>query len=313
MRSITPRARVICDNDYCGDPDGLVQLAHHLLSPSVELRGVIGSQLPDYDSTCEAGRQVDGSLEQAARVLALTGRDDVPLFAGSEVGLPSSTAPAACAGAEAIVAEAMRDDTDLPLFVACGGSLTAIASAWLLEPRISERVTLVWIGGNEHEGVTAIPAPYSGVEYNASTDLTAVQAVFGDSDLDIWQVPRDAYRQVLASHSELLVRMRPQGELGRHLFDEVVHFHDRYAQLGFPMGETYILGDSPLVLLTALGGSFDPSPSSSVSVLCPRQHVDDAGNYADLASGPPVRVFTRLDVRVLLEDLYAKLTLLAER
>ena len=75
------------------------------------------------------------------------------------------------------------------------------------------------------------------------------------------------------------------------------------------MGETYILGDSPLVLLTALGSSFDPSPSSSVSVHRARQHVDDAGNYAEPADGPPIRVFTRLDTRLLLEDLYAKLAL----
>lgn len=26
----------ISDNDYSGDPDGLFQLAHHLLSPSVD-------------------------------------------------------------------------------------------------------------------------------------------------------------------------------------------------------------------------------------------------------------------------------------
>lgn len=30
-----PRMRVIIDNDFSGDPDGLFQLAHHLLSPSV--------------------------------------------------------------------------------------------------------------------------------------------------------------------------------------------------------------------------------------------------------------------------------------
>jgi inosine-uridine nucleoside N-ribohydrolase len=302
---------VICDNDFCGDPDGLVQLAHHLLSPSVDLRGVIGSQLPSYDITCEAGRQVERSLEQAARVLALTGRDDVPLHAGSNEGLPNRAEPATCAGAEAIVAEAMRDDTELPLFVACGGSLTAIASAWLIEPRIAERVTLVWIGGNEHEGLAATPAPFTMLEYNTSSDLTAAQVVFGDSDLELWQVPRDAYAQVLASHSELLARMQPHGELGRHLFDEVVGFHDGFAQLGFPIGETYVLGDSPLVLLTALTGSFDPSPSSSVSVRHPRQHLDDDGNYAEPAGGPPIRVFTRLDTRLLLEDLYAKLELSA--
>jgi len=31
--TIGARARVIIDNDFAGDPDGLFQLAHHVLSP----------------------------------------------------------------------------------------------------------------------------------------------------------------------------------------------------------------------------------------------------------------------------------------
>ncbi len=33
-----PRYRVISDNDYSGDPDGLFQLVHVLLSPSLDVR-----------------------------------------------------------------------------------------------------------------------------------------------------------------------------------------------------------------------------------------------------------------------------------
>jgi hypothetical protein len=36
---MTPRLRVIIDNDFAGDPDGLLQLAHHLLSPGGDPRG----------------------------------------------------------------------------------------------------------------------------------------------------------------------------------------------------------------------------------------------------------------------------------
>jgi len=30
---VKPRMRIIIDNDFGGDPDGLFQLVHHLLSP----------------------------------------------------------------------------------------------------------------------------------------------------------------------------------------------------------------------------------------------------------------------------------------
>lgn len=35
---LSPRMRVVIDNDYSGDPDGLLQLLHHALSPSVDIR-----------------------------------------------------------------------------------------------------------------------------------------------------------------------------------------------------------------------------------------------------------------------------------
>src|SRR3954453_1061259 len=44
-----PRYRVVSDNDYSGGPDGLFQLAHLLLSPSVDVRAVIGSHLAPGD------------------------------------------------------------------------------------------------------------------------------------------------------------------------------------------------------------------------------------------------------------------------
>ncbi len=99
----------------------------------------------------------------------------------------------------AIIDEAMRDDADLPLFVTCGAGLTEVASAWLLEPRIGARLVLVWIGGNEHTDLAKPPPDTSGLEYNLNIDPLAAEVVFNDSDIPIWQVPRNMYRDVLAS------------------------------------------------------------------------------------------------------------------
>ena len=299
--SIRPRVRVISDNDYCGDPDGLVQLAHHYLSPSVDLRCVIGSQLSEAYQGPNPSRLED-SVAAARRIAELTRRDDVPIIAATSVA------------SDAIVEEAMRDDTDVPLYITCGGGLTSLASAWTKEPRIASRVTVVWIGGREHPGL-AEPAPGDlGIEYNTSIDLEAAQIVFNDSDLAIWQVPRDAYKQVLASRAEMLVRMRSQGALGAHLYDEVGRGVEMIEGFGVSMGEAYVLGDSPLVLLTALLGGYDPRPTSSRWVERPRPRLLDSGAYGEPADGAPLlRIFTQLDTRVLLEDLYAKLALHAAR
>jgi inosine-uridine nucleoside N-ribohydrolase len=306
------RARLISDNDYSGDPDGLVQLAHHLLSPSVDIRAIVGSPPAPYEPSTEVAA-AGASVAAAHAIAELAGRPDVSILAGSDDALVEPADPRPSDGAQAIVDEAMRDDTDVHLFVACGGGLTTIASAWLMEPRIAERLTLVWIGGREHPDL-AVPSDEDlGVEYNTSIDRTAAQVVFNRSDLPLWQIPRDVYRQVLASRSELLVRMWPHGALGRHLFDELAATTDLLNGLGLPMGETYVLGDSPLVLVTALLSNFHPAPASSRWVDRPRPRLLEDGSYEPTADGPPVRIFTQLDTRLVLEDLYAKLELHAVR
>ena len=305
--TIRPRCRVISDNDYSGDPDGLVQLAHHLLSPSIELRLVIGSRQAAIKLAGGAPDTTAEESETAARRIAeLAGRTDVPIATGARHPLRDRTTPASSAATDALIAEALRVDTDLPLFVTCGGGLTDIASAWLVEPRIAERLTLIWIGGGEHEDL-ATPLEAAGVEYNTQIDPVAAQVVFNDSDLRIWQVPRDAYVQVLASRAEMLTRMRPHGPLGAHLYDALGTVSELWG-----LGETYVLGDSPLVLLTALVSNFTPIPSSSRWIERPRPRLTDSGAYEPNPDGPPLRIFTHLDVRLLLEDLYAQLALHAE-
>ena len=302
------RVRVVSDNDYGGDPDGLLQLAQHLLSPNVDLRLVIGSHLKENDGFDPSPTTADKAALAARRIAELCGRENVPVLAGSNTPLRSRTEPVQSAAAAAIVAEAMRDD-DVPLFVCCGAGLTEIASAWLLEPRIAQRLTLVWIGGHEHPGLAEPPPDGTDMEYNLDIDPIAGQVVFNDSDLPIWHVPRDMYRTVMASRAELLLRVARHGELGKHLYDALAAVVDMASSHGFDLGEIYILGDSPLVLLTALLSSFQPDAASSSSVTVPCPRILDSGLYESTASGRPIRVFTQLDNRLLLEDLYAKLEL----
>jgi inosine-uridine nucleoside N-ribohydrolase len=309
---IAPRTRVISDNDYCGDPDGLVQLAHHLLSPSVEIYGVIGSAVAAYDPSW-TGNSADESVRAALQIAQLVDRSDVQIVSGSNDALGDRDVAQSSPAAELLIEEAMRD-SDLPLFVACGGGLTNIASAWLLEPRIAGRLTLIWIGGQEHLELARPAAPRNLPfgEYNLSIDPLAAQVVFNDSQIDVWQVPVDAYRQVLVSRSELLLRMEPMGLLGAHLFSRIEKMRTSMASWGIQLGETYCLGDSPLVLLTALVSSFDPLPSSSRWVDCPCPIITDDGGYEPGATGRTIRVFTDLDSRLVNEDLYAKLQMAAK-
>jgi purine nucleosidase len=296
-----PRLRVVSDNDYSGDPDGLFQLVHHLLSPSVDVRGVIGSHLAPGDGFDPSDRTADNALGEIRTVLELLGRD-VEAVAGSNRGLADTPEPSP--GAELIVREAMRTDTDLPLYVTLGAGLTELAGAYRMEPAIAGRLTAVWIGGPEHPGVGAPAFPGPAREYNLNIDVAAARVVFNDSAIDLWQVPRNAYRQCLASMTELAARVAPMGRIGRHLYDALLAVGEREAR---NLGETYVLGDNPLVLLTALQSSFEPDTTSSRYAVLPCPRIAEDGSYEPAPDGRPIRVYTWLDVRLMLEDLFAKL------
>jgi purine nucleosidase len=77
------------------------------------------------------------------------------------------------------------------------------------------------------------------------------------------------------------------------------------------MGETYCLGDQPLVLLTALHSTFEADPSSSSYVTRPTPRMTAEGWYEDRADGRPMRIYTQLDTRLMFEDFYAKLAAFA--
>jgi purine nucleosidase len=302
-----PRCRVIADNDFAGDPDDLWQLAHHLLSPSVEIRAVVSSRLntdvqgdqpvsTTATDGCAKVRELFSVMGLAADGLVVGGADD-PLRTESE--------PIDSPAARAIVAEAMRD-VDTPLFVTCGGGLTEIASAYLLEPRIADRLTLVWIGGPEHPGHADPPAGVLDPEYNLGIDPVAARVVFNHSPMPVWQVPRNVYRQCLVSDIELHTRVAGLGDFGAYLWRELQDIREHLAFLGFDRAETYTMGDSPLVLLTALQSGFDPDPASSEYRVVPAPTFDEQARMRQRPDGRPVRVYTRVDTRLMFEDMFAK-------
>lgn len=304
---LPPRFRVISDNDYAGDPDGLVQLAHHLLSPSVEIRGIISSHLrpgDDWDLTGDSVAAGVSAVVELARIMKLEKLP--PLMEGSKVALTDIALPAISAGAQLIIDEANRIDVATPLYVVCGGSLTSIASAWLMDPTIANKLTVIWIGGPEYPGHRHLPPNAMPIEYNLLEDLIAGQVVFNHSNLNLWQVSRSVYRDCNASTAELIIRMKEKSDLGAYLFEQISIAARRNIENSGFFSEMYSLGDSPLVLLTALQTGFEPAPASSQWVNHERPQINSAGQYEFVGRAETVRVFTLLDVRMMLEDMYAK-------
>ena len=311
QNTVKPRMRIIIDNDFSGDPDGLFQLTHMLLSPSVEIRAIIGSHLKVDDGFDKSTTQADNAARKATELLKLVKKDsNIPVIAGSNTGMQNDRSAVKSEAVNFIIKEALRTDTKLPLYIVCVAGLTEIASALLTDSSIASRITLVWIGGPEYTDLALPPPNYSNPEYNLNIDIHAARAIFNTSPINIWQVPRNAYRQALLPFSELLIKVKGQGIIGNYLYKAIENLMTALPKYNLNIGETYILGDSPLVLLTALQSSFEADPSSSEYIIKQAPIINEKGAYELNHAGRNIRIYNRLDINLMLNDFFSKLQLL---
>ncbi|WP_345801225.1 nucleoside hydrolase [Microbacterium sp. AZCO] len=286
-----PRTRrVIVNSDVKNEADDQFAVVHALLSPTLDVRGVIpahfGTRRGD-DSLAESARELDVLL----RLLGRTGT--VPIPPGAPHALADEATPVDSPGARLIIDEARRSDAG-PLFVAFLGPLTDMASALLLAPDIADRdVTVIWIGGPPYGDIESVGA---WPEFNLGNDIAAANVVF-DSGITLWQVPSNVYRLVNVSYAELRRRVEPHGELGRYLAQQVVDYNTAHHKVAV---ESRSLGDSPAIALM-------------LEPWCAQFRRQDpvrfaaGGSYEPSLRGGPVRVVEQVDTRFLLEDMFAKL------
>jgi len=242
-----PRWRAIVDNDFAGDPDGLVSLAHVLLTDDVRVELVsctpvdpVLAHLAGVDASATASLGAR-SAEALLHVLDWTPCDVV---AGSE---DFTTGGEASPAAHAIV-EVCLAESDVPLAILCGGPLTNVAAALRLDPRIRERATLVWIGGSLRD------AP----EYNRDTDAAAAASVLA-SGMPVVQIPLETYERLRVSVAEVRADLGhvsyPGGWLAERLLDlpAFVTLHG-----------VLTLGDSALASVVGLDPDFRPGSGGRV-------------------------------------------------
>lgn len=308
-----PRVRVLVCNDLCGDADGLFHLAHQLLCTSAEVRGVVGAHLGGQQAWQPSAEgsvsKADISVEKAREVAALCGRTDLTVCPGAPGPMSDPRIPIESEGARLIIEEAHKATPDDPLYLLFGGPLTDIASAWLLDPSISRSVVLCWIGGQEYSFGHPFPPRYlkgdNEVEYNLRLDVSAARTVFNLSDLTLWQLPRDVYRQALYGVAELDDKIAPLGRLGDYLMKSLGFF----ARLS----DTYVLGDSPLLLLSTLTTTFEAGAGSSFYEVTPAPRLTDDGHYDFSSPGRDIVVYRTIDTRLLFGDMESRFRLLAQK
>jgi hypothetical protein len=287
---IATLSRVIVDNDYAGDPDGLLALAHQLLTESTDVVAITSTSLPTH-------RGMPGGVPGTAALVVRELLDQLGLPTAPSVPADTSAPFASLTelpeAARVIIDEAHRA-SDLPLFVTCGGPLTSVAAALREDPTIADRVTLCWIGGG--------PVPEGGWEYNLALDVPAAQFVFNESRVPIHLFPQPTYRQCAFSTAELEHVLGTGGAFGAWLYERFTHPPE-----SIRIGDAWPQGDSPVILTTALG------TESSQLRRMPTPWVADDLSYGIHPSPRELVLYERVDTRLLFGDFAARIALHAAR
>ena len=281
------QCRVIVDTDAANEGDDQFAVIQAMLSPKFENVGFIAAHFGREGS-------MEASFQELQRVFQAASCPFTDLIRhGAPCALPAVSEAVPSDGASLIVEEAMKDDPR-HLYVLFLGLLTDLASAYLMEPRIAGRLTAIWIGGGTY--------PRGGREFNLGNDINAANAVFS-SGIELWQVPKDVYEMMPVSLAELEYRLLGS-DLGTYLFNRLMDETYRECTItnAFRTGETWVLGDSPAVGLVLYEHRWEYDLINAPAIGKDMEYIRSDENR-------PIRVYRRIDSRLILEDMYAKIAL----
>jgi len=296
-RTPPPRHRVIIDTDAANEADDQFAIVHALLSPTLDVRGVVSAHF----GLRRSATSLADSRAEIERLMTLLGETVTPVADGAPTWIPDERTPIDSEGARLMIAEGMAEHG--PLTIGVLGPLSTVASALLIEPRLVERdVTVVWIGGPPYDGLLGRTGGDAGIEFNLSNDIAAANVVLG-SGIRVVQVPESTYRMCSVGYHELREKIGRSGPLGQYLVQQLVDWNDRWNGEAI---ERRSLGDSPAVglMLNRGGGVLRERPA-------PRFSED--GSLADGVPGRSVVVVESFDTRYLFEDMFAKIRAFARR
>lgn len=176
------KVRMVLDTDTYNEIDDQFAVVYALLSPGrLKVEALYAAPFYNSRSTGPA----DGMEKSYEEILRLLDRLDMKaegfVFRGSTGYLPDSMQPYRSEAAMDLVARAMDATQDAPLYVVAIGAITNVASAVLIEPRILERIVVVWLGGH------ALFWPHT-KEFNLRQDLPASRLIF-DCGVPLVHIP----------------------------------------------------------------------------------------------------------------------------
>jgi inosine-uridine nucleoside N-ribohydrolase len=211
------RVDVVIDTDTYNEIDDQFALAYLIKSQEkLNLQAIYAA--PFYNERSSGPKEgMEKSYEEILRILEIMGNEEYSkvTFRGSEDYLPDEVTPVDSPAARDLVLRAMSREEENPLYVIAIGAITNVASAILMEPRLVDRIVLVWLGGNGHHWT-------NNKEFNLMQDVAAARVIFG-CGVPVIQLPcGGVVSEFRTTGPELEFWLRGKNKLCDYLIDATI-------------------------------------------------------------------------------------------
>jgi len=212
------KVRMVLDTDTYNEIDDQFALAYAYLSKDkLELEAVYAAPYFNNRST-SAGDGMEKSYQEILRLLGMLGKSPEGFaFRGSDRYLEDAARPIRSEAALDLIKKAQTATPDNPLYVVTVGCITNIASAILIEPKIIEKIVIVWLGGNSLYWPTQ-------KEFNLMQDVKAAQVVL-NSGVPIVIMPcQPVVANFHTTIPELELYLKGKNKLSDYLLNSTVEY-----------------------------------------------------------------------------------------
>jgi inosine-uridine nucleoside N-ribohydrolase len=290
----TGRVQAVLDTDTYNEIDDQYALAYCILSPNrMDLEAVYAAPYLNSRST-SAGDGMEKSYQEILRILKLLGRSSERFaFRGSDRFMAAAGKPVESAAAQDLVKRAMQPRT-APLYVLAIGCPVNVSSALLMEPKIKDKIVVVWLGGTTHEWPSAR-------EFNLDQDIHASRVLF-DSGVPLVQVPtKNVSEHLRTTIPEMERCMKGRSRLGDYLFEQFADYAKAHTQdkpANYPWSK--VIWDISTV-------AWIVEPKWVPSALVPSPLLTDGFQWKREPGRHLIRVATNVNRDAVFFDLFEKL------
>ena len=207
---------VVLDTDTYNEVDDQFALAYLLCRRDrINLKAICAA--PFHNAKSESAADgMEKSFQEIHHILNLMGKEEYApwVYRGSADWLPDEETPVHSEAAEKLAELAMEYSPENPLYIVAIGAITNVASALLLKSEITDRIVIVWLGGNAHDWP-------DNQEFNCGQDVAGARVIF-DSGAAVVQLPcAGVVSAFKTTAGELEMFLRGKNKLCDYLVDIV--------------------------------------------------------------------------------------------